>query len=409
MRKHSNAGQDLPLARRLQTARVSSTAAIFDRAAELRARGVDVISFAVGEPDFSTPKHICEAAKRAVDAGVSRYTSVRGIAELRAAICDDSRRRRGGVAHSPNQVVVSTGGKQALFNLAHALYDPGDEVIIPTPSYVSYPEQARLAGATPVLVPCSEADGFLLSEDALRRALTPRTKALVLCTPSNPTGAVYSPAQLGSLADVARERNIWIIVDEVYGQLTYDGFAHQSILEVAPDLRERVAVVDAVSKTYAMTGWRIGWVLASERVASACEALQSQTTTNPTAVSQHAALAALTGSQQCVETMRASFQTRRDRMVQGLNAIAGLSCCTPRGAFYAFARVVELQRKRIAQRQLHDDVAVAEWLLEEAKVAVVPGTSFGAQGYVRLSYAVSLEQIEQGLQRIARAVALLAD
>lgn len=394
---------DAELASRMRALKRPATGVVFERAAELVRAGVDLISFAVGEPDFDTPGPIREAAKRAIDAGASRYTETQGVLPLREAICTDSRRRRGGIAHNPDQVVVSVGAKHTLFNIAQALYDPGDEVIIPTPSWVSYPEQAQLAGARPVLVPCGEQEGFLLTAEALRQAVSERTRALVLCSPGNPTGSAYTEGQLFSLAAVAREHDFWIVSDEVYCQLTYDGFRQRSILEVAPDLRERIAVVDGVSKSHAMTGWRIGWMLGSERLATACAIIQSQVVSNPTAVAQHAALAALTGEQESVEQMRAVFEQRRDRMVSGINAIEGLSCEMPRGAFYAFADARGLLGKRTRQGILQDDAQISGWLLEEARVAVVPGSAFGAPGYLRFSFAVSLERIEAGLRRVADA------
>lgn len=395
----------VPLASRLQQVQPSATAQVLSRAKAMQAAGVDVVSFAIGEPDFETPPHIREAAKRAIDEGASRYTDVSGIIELRRAICADSLRRRG-VEHTPDEVVVCVGAKHALFNLALALYEPSDEVVIPIPGWVSYPEQTRLAGASPVFVPCAQQQGFLLMPDALRRAITPRTKAVVLCMPSNPTGATYTEQQLLALADVMRDHNFWIIVDEIYVDLTYDGFAQRSLLQVAPDLRHRIVIVDGVSKRYAMTGWRIGWLLAPERVARACQTIQSQATTNATAVAQHAAFAALTGPQSSIEQMRSAFQARRNRLVEGLNAIAGLQCIAPRGAFYVFAYAGELVGKRPRGDLIRDDMEIAQWLLDEAKVAVVPGSAFGAPGYLRFSFAVSMEQIEEGLERIQKAVAL---
>jgi aspartate aminotransferase len=395
----------IPLASRLQQVQPSATAQVFSRAKAMRAAGVDLVSFAVGEPDFDTPPHIREAAKRAIDQGASRYTDVSGIIELRRAICADSLRRRG-VEHTPDEVVVSVGAKHALFNLALALFEPSDEVVIPIPGWVSYPEQARLAGASPVFVPCPQQQGFLLTPEALRRAITPQTKAVVLCMPCNPTGAVYTEQQLLALADVMRDHNFWIIVDEIYVDLTYDGFTQRSLIQVAPDLGHRIVVVDGVSKRYAMTGWRIGWLLAPERVARACQTIQSQATTNATTVSQYAALAALTGPQSSIEQMRSAFEARRNLLVAGLNSIVGLQCVAPRGAFYVFANAGGLMGKR-PQGDLHrDDIEIAQWLLDEAKVAVVPGSAFGAPGYLRFSFAVSTEQIEKGIERIQRAVAL---
>ncbi len=396
-----------PLAERLSRVKPSATVAIAQRARELRDQGIDVLSFSVGEPDFDTPAHIREAAKTAIDEGATRYTAARGIPALREAICAASKARRGGVSHEPADVVVSVGAKHTLFNLALALYDEGDEVIIPSPYWVSYPEQVRLAGATPVIINTTESEGFRLTPEKLAAAITPKTKALVLCSPSNPTGAAYNPAQLRELADVCKGHSFWIIVDEIYGQLVYEGFQQKSILEVAPELRDRIIIVDGVSKTYAMTGWRIGWMLAPAHVAKACDKLQGQATTNPTAAAQYAAIAALTGPQEPVEQMRQAFEERRALIVGGLNDIEGISCLTPDGAFYAFANVEGLVGRKASGQTLEDDLAVAGYLLEEARCAVVPGTAFGAPGFLRISYAASKEVIAEGLRRMAAAIGAL--
>jgi aspartate aminotransferase len=303
--------------------------------------------------------------------------------------------------------VVSVGAKHTLFNLALALYDEGDEVLIPAPYWVSYPEQTRIAGATPKIIETSADDGYRMRPEALARAVTRRTKALVLCSPSNPTGAAYTGDQLAALAAVIEPHSFYVITDEIYGQLVYDGFAQKSILEVAPTLRDRTIIVDGVSKTYAMTGFRIGWLLAPAMVAKACDTIQSQSTTNPTAAAQYAALAALNGPQDIVSEMRRAFELRRNRVVAGLNAIDGIRCLLPEGAFYAFADVSGLVGRRAGTRVLEDDVAVARYFLDEALCAVVPGTPFGAPLHVRISYATSMEIIEKGIARIAAAVAKL--
>ncbi len=399
--------ESIPVARRLSAVKPSATVAVAQRARELKAQGIDVLSFSVGEPDFDTPAHIRDAAKQAIDQGATRYTAARGIVELREAICQTSAKRRGGISHEPADVVVSIGAKHTLFNLALALYDEGDEVLIPAPYWVSYPEQVRLAGATPVIVQTTEAAGFRMTPDALRAAITSKTKALLLCSPSNPTGAAYSGEQLRELADVAAKQNFWIIVDEIYGQLVYGGFEQKSILEIAPELRDRIIIVDGVSKTFAMTGWRIGWMLAPEYVAKACDKIQGQATTNPTAVAQYAALAALKGPWAPMEAMRKAFEERRGIIIEGLNAIDGISCRLPEGAFYAFASVKGLIGRRAGDQTLETDIDVASYLLEEARCAVVPGTAFGAPGFVRISYAASNDVIREGLRRIGEAVAKL--
>jgi aspartate aminotransferase len=397
----------IPVARRLSVVKPSATVAVAQRARELKAQGVDVLSFSVGEPDFETPKHICEAAKEAIDRGASKYTAVRGIPELLDAICEASAKRRAGVSYQPSQVVVSVGAKHTLFNLALALYDEGDDILIPAPYWVSYPEQVRVVGANPVIVETSEEEGFRMTPEALRDAITPRTKALILCSPSNPTGAAYTGDQLGELAEVAAEHDFWIIVDEIYGQLVYGGFDQRSIVEVAPELRDRIIIVDGVSKTFAMTGWRIGWMLGPSHVAAACDTIQGQATTNPPAVAQHAAVAALRGPWEPIEEMRRAFEGRRDRIVAGLNEIDGITCRTPEGAFYAFANVRGLIGKHGGGKKLGNDLDVAGYLLEEARCAVVPGAAFGAPGFVRISYATSNDTIREGLSRMAEAVSKL--
>lgn len=380
----------------------SATASFHQKVVDLRSRGVDVLGFGVGEPDFDTPVHIRDAAKRALDEGATRYTSVAGIAPLRRAIAKDSAARRGGLSHDEAEIVVSVGAKHSLFNLCFALLGPGDEAIVPTPCWVSYPEQCQLAGATAVLVETLASEGFKLTAERLRAAITPRTRALFLCTPCNPTGAAYAAAELDALASVLREHAIWIVVDEIYAALVYDGFEQRSLLEIAPDLRDRIIVVDGVSKRFAMTGFRIGWMLGPRRVAEACEALQGQTTTSPTSVAQHAALAALEGPHEPVELMRQAFERRRALVLEGLRQIPGVSCRAPEGAFYAFMDVREqLGRARLG-RPVRDDVALAELLLDEARVATVPGAAFFAPGYLRLSYAASDADLREGLRRIAQ-------
>ncbi len=395
------------LAHRLSLIAPSATIAIADRAAAMRAAGVDVLSFGLGEPDFDTPDFIRDAAKAALDKGATRYTKVRGIAPLREAIAADSLARRG-VAHDPEDIVVSTGAKQSLFDLALALLNEGDEAIIPAPYWVSYPEQVTLVGAVPKIVETTEAQGFRLQPEVLDAAIGPRTKALILCTPSNPTGAAYDEASLRALASVLRRRSIWVIVDEIYGQLVYDGFVQRSLLSVAPDLKDRIIIVDGASKTYAMTGWRIGWMIGPRVIADACEMLQSQATSNATTVAQHAAVAALQGPRDSLRAMLAEFGARRRLMVDGLNRITGLHCRMPEGAFYAFPSVKGLFGKKTPEgHTLGTDLEVTAFLLESAKVAVVPGSAFGAPGYVRLSYAASQKQITEGVKRIADAVATL--
>jgi aspartate aminotransferase len=392
----------MTLARRLSEFAPSATGEVFRRVAELRAQGVALVSLAVGEPDFQPPLHVRQAAQRALDTGPFGYTTVAGLASLRSAICEESRSRRGaGSEYGPDQVVVSAGAKHALFNVAHALYDPGDEVIIPAPSWVSYSEQARLAGARPVLVQTVPEHDFLLQPEALEAAITERSKALVLCSPNNPTGSAYGERELRALADViAKHPRLWVIVDEIYAELCYDGFVAPSLCTVAPELRDRLVIIDGVSKTHAMTGFRVGWSLSPRVLARACETLQSQTTTSIATIGQLAALAAVSGDKRHVGEMREQYRVRRDRLIAGLRALPGVSCNVPRGAFYVFLDVRGWLGKSARGVQLTDDVAVANWLLDNASLAVVPGAAFGSPGFLRLSYATSQSDLDAAVERL---------
>ncbi|MEZ4310544.1 MAG: pyridoxal phosphate-dependent aminotransferase [Polyangiaceae bacterium] len=391
---------------RLSAVAPSATLAMAARAAKLRSEGHKVYPFSVGEPDFETPSHIREAAKAALDRGATRYTSVTGTPELKAAICASTERHRG-YRPEPSQVVVSSGAKHALFNLALALYQPGDEVIIPAPYWVSYPEQVRIVGATPVVIPTREEDGFRLRPEDLEAALTPRTKALILCTPSNPTGAAYTREHLTPLLEVLKKSDSYVIVDEIYADLVYDGFTHASIPAFSPDFRERTIVVDGVSKTFAMTGWRIGWTIASPALTKAIDVVQSQSTTNAAAVSQAAAVAALNGPRDELDAMRDAFSRRRAVMVEGLRSLPGVKCRMPEGAFYAFADVSGLFGKRHGDAELTSDSDVAMWLLDQVHVATVAGTPFGAPGYLRFSYASSEQDIRDAIEKMRHHIAQL--
>jgi aspartate aminotransferase len=394
----------LKLADRLAAVAPSATLAMAAHAARLRHEGHRIYPFSVGEPDFDTPAHIRDAAKVALDTGHTRYTAVSGSPELKAAICAATESHRG-FRPTPNQIVVGCGAKHVLFNLALVLFEPGDEVIIPAPYWVSYPEQVRLMGATPVVVPTTEEDGFRLRPEALAAALTPRTKAVILCTPSNPTGAAYAAEHLRPLVEVLKKSDCFVIVDEIYADLTYDGFVHTSLPTIAEGMRDRIIIVDGVSKTYAMTGWRIGWSITTPELAKAIDMVQSQSTTNPAAVSQAAAVAALNGPRDELDRMRAAFARRRARMVEGLRGTPGITCRMPEGAFYAFADVRGLYGLEHKERAMQSDLEVAMWLLEHAHVASVAGTPFGAPGYLRFSYACSEQDIDDGIKAIRAAIA----
>ena len=388
------------LARRLTALEPSATLAMAARAAALAAAGADVIDLSVGEPDFPTPGHICRAAEAAIRAGKTKYTPAAGIPELRKAVAADHARRTG-LTVTPAQVVVSNGAKHALHNAFTALLDEGDEVIVPTPYWVSYAELIKLTGAKPVLVETVIEDDFKLRPETLRAALSPRTRLLLMCSPSNPTGVVYEPEELATLADVAVEADLTVVADEIYDQLVFDGRRTGSFAALRPGLADRTVVVAGVSKTYSMTGWRIGWTIAPEPVSKAIANLQSQETSNPCSVSQHAAVAALTGPQECVAEMRQAFQARRDMVVERLRALPGVRLPDVGGAFYAFFDI-----RAALERSRPDGIATSmQWceaLLEREHVALVAGSAFGAEGHVRMSFAASDSKLTSGLDRIAR-------
>ena len=398
------------LADRLKTLAPSSTLAVQAKAAELRRRGVDVISFGAGEPDFDTPERIKDAAIQALRRGQTKYTEVGGIPELRAAVCGKFKRDNG-LDYEPADVLVSCGAKHTLFNLVVALLNPGDEVLVPSPYWVSYPEQARLVGAVPIAVPTQEATGFDLDPDRLRAAVTPRTKAIVLNSPNNPTGAVFSPAAVAAVARLAVERDLFVVSDECYEALTFEG-RHISIAALDPEVKARTLVVNTCSKAYAMTGWRLGFAAGPRALIRAMTDVQSQVTSNPSSVTQWAAVEALAGPQDEVAKMAGEFDRRRRVIVQGLNELPGVSCVMPKGAFYVFANVSGLfgrsWKSPDGPRTLKGSVDVTAFLLEEAKVAVVPGGDFGSDDHVRLSYATSEALIREGLTRMAAALPRLA-
>jgi aspartate aminotransferase len=399
----------LKLASRLDQIKPSITLAVTAKASKLKAAGVDVISFGAGEPDFDTPAHIKAAARAALDKPtVGKYTDVGGILPLRKAIAAELAAVHK-VAIEPDQVLVSTGAKHSLYNLFGALLDPGDEVLIPAPYWVSYPDMVMLAGGRPVALETRAEDDFAVTAHQVREACSPRTRAIVLNNPSNPSGAVYSRAQIEALAEVCVEKDLLVVSDDIYRQLVYGDASYHSIAAVGPEIARRTILVDGVSKTYAMTGWRIGYTAGPVPLIKAMAKLQGQATSNPTHISQLAALAALTGPQDCVAEMRAAFNERRLAMVRLLRAIPGVSCREPKGAFYAFPDVSAYLGKRSPEGHiLEDDVQLCDWLVEVGKVAVVPGSGFGAPGFVRLAYACSMQDIEVGVGRMARALAQLS-
>jgi aspartate aminotransferase len=393
----------LKIAQRVARIQPSLTLAVSAKAQKLKAQGVDVIAFGVGEPDFDTPEGIKDAAIAAIKkGGIGKYTAVSGTPELRAAAAADLSRVHD-VKLSAENVIVSVGAKHSLFNLFMSLLDDGDEVIIPAPCWVSYPELVSIAGGKPVIVHTHQNDAYALHEESLAQAVTPRTRAILLNSPCNPTGAVYGRDTLEGVARVMRQHpHVYAITDDIYRQLVYGAEFH-SLARVAPDLAERIIFIDGVSKSYAMTGWRIGFCAGPKELIKAMDTIQGQSTTNPTAVAQAAALAAISGSQDSVAVMHAEFDRRRKAMVAGLRAIPKVELHEPHGAFYCFPDF-----SAYCHGAIKDDAALAEYVLEKGRVAMVPGTGFLAPGFARLSYATSLENVVEGVRRIAEALATLA-
>ncbi len=377
----------------------SATLAMAAKAKQLKAAGKTVYDFSVGEPDFPTPEHICQAAVEAMKAGHTHYTMASGIPELRAAVARQYEAAHG-LAYSPQQVVVSNGAKHSLHNVFTSLCNPGDEVIIPAPYWVSYAELVKLTGAVPVIVETEEANQFKLTPAKLRAAITPRTTILLVCSPSNPTGSMYSPEELGALADVAIEGDLVVVADEIYERLVYGDRRFASFATVRPKMQERTVLVNGASKAYAMTGWRIGWTLSPVPLAKAMADLQSQETSNPSSISQYAALAAIEGPQECVATMLAEFTKRREFVRQRIASIEGLSCSDMAGAFYAFVNIKAHLGRTYAGRRIDNSTQWCLALLEQQNVATVMGSSFGAEGYARISFATGLDTLKAGFDRI---------
>lgn len=398
---HQGEFVDLRLSERVARVKPSPTMAVTAKAAELKRAGRDILGLGAGEPDFDTPEHIKAAAVEAIRAGRTKYTGVEGIPELRAAICEKFRRDNQ-IDYQPNQVLVSCGAKQSIYNLAMALLGPGDEVIIPAPYWVSYPDIALLADATPVIVSAGAAQNFKITAAQLEAAITPRTRLLILNSPSNPTGVAYSRAELEALAEVLRAHpQVMTATDDIYEHIYWGREPFCSLLTAAPDLHERVVTINGVSKVYAMTGWRIGYAAGPQKLIGAMNKLQGQSTSNPCSISQYAALAALTGDQSCVAEMSVAFRQRHDWLVEALNTLPGVSCLPADGAFYAFP---DVSGAIAALDSVEDDTSFAEYLLEKSGVAVVPGIAFGAPGHVRLSFACALETLQDAVGRIATAL-----
>ncbi len=384
---------------RLDIIKPSATMAITQKAGELKARGLDVIAFSAGEPDFETPDYIVKAAKKALDDGLTRYTPATGTRELKEAVAQSSSQIRG-VDCEINQVIIGVGAKHVLYNFFMAVLNEGDEVIIPAPYWVSYPDQVRLAGGIPVFVTTKEDDSWALTAEALEKAVTPKTRVVVINSPSNPTGGVAPVEILEKLIEKAVELDLIVISDEIYRDIIYDGVKFISPLALAKENKDKIFVVDGVSKTFAMTGWRIGWGIGDPEIIAAMGKIQGQSTSNPTSIAQAASLLAVKTPMDFLEGWNRQYVERRDIMIERLNAIDGITCRVPKGAFYVFPNVEPLIKKLGSGKT---DIDMAEWLLDEALVATVPGTPFGAPGYLRFSYATSKELINEGLTRIENA------
>lgn len=391
------------LSKRVQAIQPSPTLAIDAKAKKLKEQGIDVISFGTGEPDFDTPKNIKDFAIDSINKGFTKYCPVAGTLDLKKAIINKFKTENN-LEYTPEEIIVSCGAKHSLYNIFQAVFNDGDEVIIPAPYWVSYPDMAILAGAKPVIIKTEDKNSFKITPDAIARVVTDKTKALILNSPSNPTGGTYSCEELKEIAKVCVEYKLLIISDEIYEKLVYDNFKFCSIAEIYPEAKAQTLVVNGVSKAFAMTGWRIGYTAGPKEIISAMTKIQSQSTSNPTSISLKASTEALNGPKESLEVMRIEFEKRRNYIVERLNKIKGIHCLLPSGAFYAFPNISNLLGKKYNGKLINTDMDLADYLLEHAKVAVVPGTAFGAPGYIRFSYATSMKNIQEGLNRIEAAL-----
>ncbi len=395
------------LSNRASKIKPSPTLAIDAKAKAMKAEGVDIVSFGVGEPDFDTPDNIKEAAIKAIRDGFTKYTPVGGIDPLKDAIIEKFRKDNN-LNYTRDEIIVSCGAKHSLYNIAQALFGPGDEILIPSPYWVSYPDQVVLNDAIPVFVKTYETDSFMVKTKAIESHITKRTKALILNSPSNPTGLTYDKKTLERIAEIVLKHNLYVISDEIYEKLLYDGVLHFSIASLGNDIKNKTIVVNGLSKAYAMTGWRIGYAAGPKEIIKAMTNIQSQSTSNPTSIAQKASVEALTGPQDFINTMLTEFDMRRKFLISELNSIPGMSCLTPTGAFYAFPNTSRIYGKSIDNRKISSSSNLALYLLEKAKVALVHGEAFGDDNYIRLSYATSINEIKKGVNRIREAISKLS-
>jgi len=396
----------LELSKRAQKISASLTLAISAKANKLKAAGEDVVSFGAGEPDFDTPEYICEAAREALEVGFTRYTAASGYEDLKNAV-KDKLKRDNNLEYDTDQIIVSNGAKHSLFNTFQAILNPGDEVIIPVPYWLTYPETVKMGGGKPVFIETKEEEGFKINIERLQEMVNEKTKSLILNSPSNPTGSIYNKEELEAIAKVAVDNEIIVVSDEIYEKIVYDGNEHISIASLNEDIKDLTIVINGVSKAYAMTGWRIGYAAGPQEIIEIMSNIQSHATSNPNSIAQYASNAGLRGDHSFMEERRNKFSERRDYMYDKINSIEGLSCLKPGGAFYIMMNIEDIIGKNIAGEKIQDSFSFAEQLLEVKKVAVVPGVAFGADNFIRLSYANSLENIKKGLQRISEFVSEL--
>lgn len=397
----------MKLAKRIQSIQSSPTLAISAKAKALKAKGLPVIDLGVGEPDFDTPQKIKESAVQAIYEGWTKYTPSGGLLELKEAICDKLRREND-VEYEPSQILVSCGAKHSLFNICQALFEDGDEVIIPAPYWVSYVDQVAFHGAVSVILPTRMEDQFLLSPFELERHIRPNTRALIINTPSNPTGAAYPKNNLEAIAEIALRHQLLIISDEIYEKITYDGFQHVSFSSLGSEIKGQTLLVNGVSKSFAMTGWRIGYTAGPQEIIQAMDTIQSQSTSNPTSISQKAAITALQGCSEGLNEMVKEFDRRRRFGVEFLNKIPGVVCFSPSGAFYLFPDVSKFFGRSFQEKKMQNSSDLVQFLLEDAQIALVPGEAFGAPKHIRISYATSLENLKEALERMKQALLKLS-